>query len=117
MKKRTAKSIIDNEQESIKILIAIYCKDHHTCAKGQETILCNECLTLQQYALERLDKCPYQENKKTCKYCPTHCYKPSMREQIKKVMRYSGPKLLWRYPAHAFKHFWLNFNKFFQGKP
>jgi hypothetical protein len=33
-----------------------------------------------------------------------HCYKPAMREKIKNVMRYSGPRVTFRHPILALFH-------------
>ena len=48
-------------------------------------------------------------NKPKCSKCPVHCYKPDMREKIKAVMRYAGPRMIYRYPILTGKHF-LNKN-------
>jgi hypothetical protein len=56
------------------------------------------------YALERLKKCPFQGGKTTCAKCPVHCYKPKMREKIRIVMRYSGPRMLYHHPVLAIFH-------------
>ena len=70
------------------------------------TVLCAECQELLQYALERLDNCPFQEHKTTCENCPVHCYRPEMRERIRAVMRYAGPRMLFRHPLLALLHLW-----------
>jgi len=54
--------------------------------------------------MRRLDQCPFQEAKTTCVKCPVHCYKPAMRERIRVVMRYAGPRMLWQHPVLAFYH-------------
>jgi hypothetical protein len=33
-----------------------------------------------------------------------HCYQPQMREKAKKVMRYSGPRMLLHSPGLALRH-------------
>ncbi|NTW44191.1 MAG: nitrous oxide-stimulated promoter family protein, partial [Anaerolineaceae bacterium] len=66
--------------------------------------LCEDCQALSDYALQRLDKCPYQEGKTTCAKCPVHCYKPAMREKVRIVMRFAGPKMLYRYPILTVNH-------------
>ncbi len=81
-------------------MIVIYCRDHH----GSTGELCGECRELNDYALLRLEKCPFQEAKTTCRKCRVHCYKPEMRDKIKEVMRYSGPKMASRHPVMALYH-------------
>ncbi len=39
-----------------------------------------------------------------CSKCPIHCYKPKMREHIREVMRYSGPRMIFYHPIIAIKH-------------
>ena len=52
----------------------------------------------------RLDKCPFLEGKTTCANCPVHCYKSDMREKVREVMRYSGPRMTLRHPILAVFH-------------
>ena len=47
---------------------------------------------------------PFHEGKTTCANCPAHCYKPEMREKIRKVMRYAGPRMIYRHPILALLH-------------
>jgi len=74
--------------------------DHH----NTQTDLCAECSELLGYALARLDKCPFQEGKTSCAKCPVHCYKPDMREKIRIVMRYAGPRMPYRHPILTIYH-------------
>ncbi|WP_238550307.1 nitrous oxide-stimulated promoter family protein [Dickeya dadantii] len=59
---------------------------------------------LRDYALNRLQKCYYGENKPACKQCPIHCYQPAKREAIKVVMRWAGPRMLLYHPILAIRH-------------
>jgi hypothetical protein len=92
---------MQREARTIEAMIRIYCRDQHGAMNGE---LCAECLALQQYAGLRLEKCPYQEEKTTCVKCPTHCYKPAMRERIREIMRYAGPRMLLPHPGLTFMH-------------
>jgi len=89
---------IEIEKQTVSAMIIVYCRGH-----GHETP-CADCDALQEYALKRLDKCPYGNEKPACKDCPTHCYKPAMREKIRQVMRYAGPRMLWNYPWLSVRH-------------
>ncbi|GAB6062973.1 nitrous oxide-stimulated promoter family protein [Deferrisoma palaeochoriense] len=93
---------MERERKTIAAMIRLYCRGHHP---GPERP-CAECRELLAYALERLDRCPFQEGKTTCAHCPVHCYKPSMRERVRAVMRYSGPRMLLRHPILALLHLW-----------
>ena len=66
--------------------------------------MCPICRDLLDYADERLNKCPFGENKGACSACKIHCYKPDMRKQVTEVMRYSGPKMLKKHPLLAIDH-------------
>ena len=90
----------ERECATIDLMIALFCRDQHLSRRG----LCPECTALAAYARRRLEKCPFQDEKPTCAQCPIHCYKPACREQIKAVMRYAGPRLLWRRPVRAIRH-------------
>ncbi len=88
------------ERKTIRIMIALYCRDKH----GGSNTLCPECQELIDYAELRLDRCPYGNEKPTCAHCPIHCYKPERRDQIREVMRYSGPRMLLKHPILAIRH-------------
>ena len=81
-------------------MLGIYCRDKHA---GAGT-LCSECRELIDYAEARLAKCPFGENKPTCAKCTVHCYKPAMRERIRDVMKYSGPRMLTAHPILTARH-------------
>lgn len=68
--------------------------------------LCPQCQALLDYAHKRLERCRFGEDKPSCTRCPVHCYKPAMREQIRQVMRYSGPRMLLHNPIMAIRHLW-----------
>ena len=89
------------EQRTLVKMLAIYCKGRHKTPKGT---LCADCEGLRIYAFYRLDKCRYGSEKPTCQSCVTHCYKPDMREKVREVMRYAGPRMLFYHPVLAVKH-------------
>ncbi|EHN68306.1 nitrous oxide-stimulated promoter family protein [Aliivibrio fischeri] len=90
---------LNTEFKTVSAMIEIYCKKHHNA-----THLCEECQQLMDYAEVRLDRCPYGENKPTCNTCPIHCYKPEPKEQMRRVMRFSGPRMLLHHPILAIRH-------------
>lgn len=92
-------SRIERECKAIAVMISDYCRDHHS-----RTELCSECLELLNYALERLKRCPFQKRKTDCAKCRVHCYKPDMRAKIRLVMRYAGPRMIYRHPVLAILH-------------
>ncbi len=91
---------ITRESKTLAAMIDLYCHRHHG-GNGP----CRDCFELLVYATKRLEKCPFGEGKTTCAKCPVHCFKPAMRERIRVVMRYSGPRMLRRHPILAVRHF------------
>lgn len=87
------------EKKLIPVMIGKYCRGKHGSRE-----LCEDCKKLTEYALFRLDKCPFKANKKFCSFCKIHCYQPDMREKIKAVMRYSGPRMLFSHPIFSISH-------------
>ncbi|MFU8890914.1 MAG: nitrous oxide-stimulated promoter family protein [Anaerosomatales bacterium] len=61
-------------------------------------IVCEECARLLRYAEKRRAFCP-KDPKPFCSYCDTHCYSSEMREFMREVMRYAGPRSITR--GHA----------------
>lgn len=80
-------------------MIRIYCR-----RKEGNAELCDDCRTLLDYAAKRLTHCPFGENKKSCRRCTIHCYSPSMRERIRIVMRFSGPRMILYAPFEVLRH-------------
>ena len=92
---------IKREKKTIDKMVHVYCKGNHG-SKGNQ--LCYECTEFLSNAFMRLDKCPFQEEKSTCGKCLVHCYQPEMREKAKKIMRYLGPRLIWKSPILSLHH-------------
>ena len=85
----------------IAAMLRMYCRAHHG---SKQSALCNECTDLHDYARRRLERCVFGDDKPTCANCTVHCYKPAMRERIRVVMRWAGPRMLWRHPVLAVRH-------------
>ncbi len=90
---------IDKEKRIVEQMIRLYCKH-----KEGNAALCPECERLLTYALARLDRCKFGERKTTCKKCSIHCYRPEMKERIREVMRWAGPRMLLYHPVETIKH-------------
>jgi hypothetical protein len=91
---------IAREKRTISAMLRVYCCDHHEPGEG----LCGECAGLLDYAHRRLDICPFQDEKPACNHCQVHCYSALMRERVKAVMRYAGPRMLLRHPVLSVFH-------------
>ena len=88
------------EKLLVSQMIALYCRKKHHSRNG----LCPECEKLDAYAKLRSDKCPFMETKTFCSNCKVHCYRPKMREKIREVMRFSGPRMIFYHPVSAIRH-------------
>lgn len=96
---RRKSSRIGREQRTVAQMVRLYCRH----AEGNEE-LCPSCRELLDYAVLRLSRCPHGERKPYCQHCPIHCYRPEMRERMRRVMRYAGPRMLWHHPVAALRH-------------
>lgn len=119
----------EREQEIVSQMIALYCKGNHSAHRsvslrerggemrqmregaalrergsGERWDLCPECAELEAYAHARSERCPFMEEKTFCSNCTVHCYRPEIRERIRTVMRYAGPRMLFHHPVMAIRH-------------
>ena len=97
------KSRIEREKEVVSRMIELYCKK-----KLGLSAISDEYKTLEVYVHKRLDMCRFGDDKPACKRCPIHCYKPQMREKIRAIMRWAGPRMMIYDPIAAIRHL---FNK------
>ncbi|MBE0534167.1 MAG: nitrous oxide-stimulated promoter family protein [Phycisphaerae bacterium] len=88
------------EKRTIAAMVGIFCSGNH----GSTGVLCGNCREMLDYALARLEKCPFGAEKGPCSKCEMHCYKPAMRDKVRLVMRYAGPRMLKKHPILAVKH-------------
>ncbi|EIF5205267.1 nitrous oxide-stimulated promoter family protein [Salmonella enterica] len=91
---------IAREKLTIKKMIALYAS---RCPQASNDEAHYDALF--SYAQKRLDKCVFGEDKPACKQCPVHCYQPAGREEMKQIMRWAGPRMLWRHPVLTVRHF------------
>ena len=104
MSKTTPKDLAkkrNDEKLLISEMIALYCRRQHHSPKEN---LCPECQQLHDYALARIEHCPFMETKTFCSACKVHCYQPEMREKIRTVMRWAGPRMLPVHPILSIRH-------------
>ena len=92
-------SRIEREKQTVRKMIVLYC--HH---RLKMDTMPEEYQPLADFACHRLDHCKYGENKTACKDCPTHCYAPKEREQIREVMRWVGSRMIFYSPIEAIRH-------------
>ncbi len=90
----------EREQRTLEVMVGLYCSDLH----GHKAEVCEECRHLLEFALERIEDCPWGDDKPTCAKCAIHCYRAEEREQILQRMRHSGPRMISRHPVLAILH-------------
>ena len=98
---------LKREWNTMTAMTRIYCRDHHHTS-GE---LCAECEQFLNYANVRLERCRFGAEKPTCAKCPVHCYQRERREQVRVIMRYSGPRMMWEHPVMSLRHWIDGFRK------
>lgn len=89
---------IYKESEVVNLMIDLYYKNKVNKDKVEEKE------DLKKYCEFRLSKCPFKDNKPFCSNCKIHCYDNIHQDLIKKVMRYSGPRMMIYHPIVGIKH-------------
>ena len=87
------------EQKTLDAMIRMYCTHDHG-----GPALCAACAALARYSQRRLERCVFGDEKPTCANCLVHCYKAEMREKVRVMMRWSGPRMVLRHPWLALMH-------------
>ncbi len=90
----------EREIHTVETMIRMYCRaKHHT--KGT---LCESCAEVFSYATMKYNRCVFGEQKPVCTVCPVHCYNKDMRERIRVIMRFAGPRMILHHPVMAIDH-------------
>ena len=100
-----------HEITMISEMIELYCRKKH-----HHKTLCPACQSLKEYAIQRTSLCPFMETKTFCSACRVHCYKSEYRTQIKEVMRFAGPRLIFKHPILVLKHGWVTLSSKLKGR-
>lgn len=94
--------------KTLALFISLYCRYRHQdqprqamllrthdvqAIAGRPIVLCAQCQKLLAHAFTKRSHCPMHP-KPQCKHCPSHCYAPAYRQQIREVMKFSGKKML-----------------------
>ena len=94
---------LEREKFTLKKMVGIFCHAHHETKPND---LCAECSDLVSYSFDRIEKCPFGKNKPDCQSCLIHCYHKDKTEKIKRVMRFAGPRMAYKFPILAILHFY-----------
>ncbi len=103
---RLNRGALKREAQTIRSMIEIYCRAHHDEDRSDKQQLCASCQELCDYALARLARCPFGQEKPVCAKCNVHCYKPEYRIRISEVMRFAGPRIMFKHPLLTVDHLW-----------
>jgi hypothetical protein len=87
--------------KTIETMVRMYCAGHRHEGRAP---LCRDCGALLDYATRRLQRCVFGDAKPTCANCVVHCYRSDMREQMRVVMRWAGPRMMLRHPIMGIAH-------------
>ncbi len=90
--------LVKKRQQETEIVSRMIHKKH-----GKK-VLCTDYAALSAYAQDRISHYPFMETKTFCSNCKVHCYAPDMREKIREIMRFSGPRMLFYHPILATRH-------------
>jgi hypothetical protein len=102
-----AEARLAREWQTMTAMVQIYCRDKHQT----NGVLCPECEQFLSYANVRLERCHFGPEKPTCAKCPVHCYQRERREQVRVIMRYAGPRMMWEHPLMSLRHWVDGFRK------
>lgn len=89
------------ELKTIEAMLRLYCRGHDHPGRAP---LCAECAALLEYATRRLKRCVFGDAKPACSNCVVHCYSAEMRERVRVVMQWAGPRMSLRHPILALLH-------------
>lgn len=99
---------LERDLRTLVRFVAVYCRKRHggvaksyprlkafdvSALAHEEVELCSDCIELLTHALTKRAVCPMYP-KPACKHCPSHCYHPKYRKQIREVMKFSGRHIL-----------------------
>lgn len=96
---RLGRAATSREIESFEKMLRLYCAHHHTSEP------CADCCQLLEKVRMVLANCPFGDKKPLCSRCSENCLDSRARITIADVMRYSGPRMLYRYPLLTILHF------------
>ena len=100
MKLRTGEnSRVRRKIITVSVMISMYCR-----AKHGSIALCKQCSDIREYSIEKIWMCKIKTAGTSCSSCKVHCFSDSFREQIREVMRYSGPRMIFSHPILAIRH-------------
>ena len=98
-------NIITREKKMVVAMVKTFCENHHNTRNS----LCPNCVKIQEYAINRLENCRFQEKKPVCGRCGLKCYNTKFKDNTEKVFRYSGPRMFFQHPILGIQHIFDSF--------
>ena len=95
---------IMREKRTVAAMVDIYCRAPHGSSGPVRQV--RQAPGLRLLPARSLS---VRREKTPCARCQVQCYGATMRTHIKEVMRYAGPRMLFRHPILALLHQWDNF--------
>ena len=88
---------LSEEYEIVCEMIDLYHRTNDRFSDG-------EISDLRAYIRRELSSCIHGSSKPFCSYCKIHCCEPTMREKIRDIMKFSGPRFIFYRPGMSIKH-------------
>lgn len=86
----------EKKKKTLNFMFDIYKKSHPQRKEDLDE--------LKSYAFTRIDKCPNVEEGIYCNTCKIHCFKEDEKEEMRKIMKFSGPRMMIYHPILAMDH-------------
>ena len=89
------------EFKMIAAMLRMYCRTHHNLKDTLRSA--SNVPSFARLCAPALGALRVRRGQPTCAKCTVHCYKASMRERVRVVMRWAGPRMLWHHPLLAIR--------------
>lgn len=101
MGKSSRKSVED--RLTMEAIGKIYCRGHHKDRQRDSVLLCPECRSVIEETLKRTEACP-NGHVGNCQDCDIKCQRGEAQENIRHIMRYAAPRMVFRHPVMTVKY-------------
>jgi len=91
---------LDTEKKIFEKMVLIYCKKKHKYDSA-----CMDCREIIKYGHNKINNCIHGKEKPFCSKCTVHCYEKNIKEKVKDIMIFSGPRIFFYHPIVSLKHF------------
>lgn len=88
---------IEKDRRTLEAIGRIYCQGNHASCEKDASGMCPECRAAIEQTLARTEVCPHN-HEGNCQDCTTPCHRGEAKQQIKNIMRYAAPRMIFRHP-------------------